>query len=360
MQGRQRAPSGCGAVGAGVAVVPPGAKAGQQVPAEHHTIHLYLGILWARGEGQVRPLATFSPLPTRVLSSFLPSSEGSESWDESRLSARARSPSVGKSSNSSRRCRLRCRSRSRSLALRALSSCSWSLCGDPVSHERGLSWAALLPHRTSRAMPGLSPPSPGCEAEHGAGGSAWWNGTAPRPAEPAASAAPGSTGAELSCGRAGGNNTGVSHREPRALPTPTPPLSPYPAIPVLLQRVVHRPAEETRVISTAATHRRHPSTHPSIRPALTGRCPRPGATARGRERRSRARPQPGRAGGGAGGAPGTRPPGAAPGCCWPRAPWREAGGGAESRALIGCGAPRAADVTSAGKQIQAGKRVLQI
>lgn len=35
-------------------------------------------------------------------------------------------------------------------------------------------------------------------------------------------------------------------------------------------------------------------------------------------------------------------------------------GGAASRALIGCGPPRAADVTSAGKQIQAGKRVLQI
>lgn len=35
-------------------------------------------------------------------------------------------------------------------------------------------------------------------------------------------------------------------------------------------------------------------------------------------------------------------------------------GEAESRALIGCGAPRAADVTSAGKQIQAGNRVLQI
>lgn len=263
MQGRQRAPSGCGAVGAGVAVVPPGAKAGQQVPAEHHTIHLYLGILWARGEGQVRPLATFSPLPTRVLSSFLPSSEGSESWDESRLSARARSPSVGRSSNSSRRCRLRCRSRSRSLALRALSSCSWSLCGDPVSHERGLSWAALLPHRTSRAMPGLSPPSPGCEAEHGAGGSAWWNGTAPRPPEPAASAAPGSTGAELSCGRAGGEQHGGQPQRATGSTSPCPtalPLRP------------HTCASPARCAPTCGRdprdqHRRHPPP-PSIHPPI--------------------------------------------------------------------------------------------
>lgn len=213
-------------------------------------------------------LGCFRSLPTPVfLSPFLPSSEGSESWDESRLSARARSPSVGKSSNSSRCCRLRCRSRSRSLALRALSSCSSSLCGDPVSHERGLSWAALL-HRTSRVRPGPPPPSPGCEAGHGAGGSTWWNGTAPRPLVPAASAAPGSTGAGLSCGQAGGERHGGQPRRGTGSTTPCPaavPLRP------------HTCASPARCAATCGRdpgdqHRRHrppPSTHPSSLPTLT-------------------------------------------------------------------------------------------
>lgn len=50
MQERQQALSGCKATGTGVAVVPPSADTGQQVPSKHcniHcTIHFYLVILW--------------------------------------------------------------------------------------------------------------------------------------------------------------------------------------------------------------------------------------------------------------------------------------------------------------------------
>lgn len=78
------------------------------------------------------------------------------------------------------------------------------------------------------------PSSPGCAVERGAGGSAWWAGPAPFPAAPAASAAPGSAGAAPACGRDGGQHNG-------ARPGPAPRSAP-PPVPVLLQRVVHRPA----------------------------------------------------------------------------------------------------------------------
>lgn len=72
VQGRQRVLSGCGAAGAGVAVVPPGAETRQQVPTEHRAIHLYLGILWAPGRGQVRPLTASPSLPTLLPLTYLP------------------------------------------------------------------------------------------------------------------------------------------------------------------------------------------------------------------------------------------------------------------------------------------------
>lgn len=71
------------------------------------------------------------------------------------------------------------------------------------------------------------------------------------------------TAAELGSPAAGqaGKDRGVSHGEARALPSPAPPLSPHGPVPMLLQRVVQRPAEETGVISTAATV--HPPMHSS-------------------------------------------------------------------------------------------------
>jgi len=65
-QGRQQAPSGRGDMGTGVAVVPPGAEAGQQVPSEHHPVHLYLRILWAAGRGWVRSPRPPFPCPPRL------------------------------------------------------------------------------------------------------------------------------------------------------------------------------------------------------------------------------------------------------------------------------------------------------
>lgn len=139
VQERQQALSGRRAARAGVAVVPPSAEVGQQVPAEHRTVHLYLSILWAPGRagGMLGQAPGSLPFPAHPPSPHSPPSEGSESWDESRLSARTRSPPVGESSSSSRRRKLRCWLSSRPLALRALSSCSSSLCRDPVNREQG-------------------------------------------------------------------------------------------------------------------------------------------------------------------------------------------------------------------------------
>lgn len=175
--------------------------------------------------GETRSGSSGLPFPPHP---FSPYSPGSESWDESKLSARARSPLVGDRSSSSRCRRLRCRLRSRSLALCAFSSCSSNLCGDPLSYERGAVLSPLggplagAPAGGPQAATGPPPrPSPGCEAGPGAGGSAWWTGPTPRPPAPAASTAPGSTAAGLSCGR--GNDTAVS---PGARPPPAPPFIP--------------------------------------------------------------------------------------------------------------------------------------
>lgn len=218
-----------------------------------------------------RPFPAHPPCPRS------PPSEGSESWDDSKLSALIRSPPAGERSRSSRCHRLRCRLRSRSLALCAFSSCSSSLCGDPVSREccpqlgRPVTTQgppAGAPAGGPQAATGLPrPPSPGCEAGHGAAGSAWWNGLAPRPRAPAASAAPGSTGAGLSCDRAGGrgNDTVVSPGG-RGAATPCP-AAPSPGTCASPARCAPTCGKRPPVISTGATSGRHPPADPD--PPLT-------------------------------------------------------------------------------------------
>lgn len=89
----------------------------------------------------------------------------------------------------------------------------------------------------------------------------WWNGPDPRPAVPAASAAPGSTGAGLSCGRAQGERHGSQPRRGTAPTTPCPAaLPPRP-------RTCASPARcaPTCGRDRGDQHRRHrplPPTHP--------------------------------------------------------------------------------------------------
>lgn len=331
VQGRQRVLSGCRAAGAGVAVVPPGAETGQQVPTKHRTVHLYLGILWAPGRGQVRPLTAPPSLPTLLSRTDLPRRAPRAGRSPScqplpvpqRRRARAAVPAAGAgfaagygagpwpSVPSAPAPAASAGSRG------ALSAGSRP--GRPCRHSGALSTRS--PAEGSRAERG-PPPSPGCEAGHGEGGSAWWNGPVPRPPAPAASAAPGSTGAGLSCGRAGQGTTrwstrgghGHGHGHGHPLPHRSPRYLCFSS--ALCTDLREKPP----LIRTGATGRRRtprPASPPS--PPLTGRCPRPGGAARGRPRHSRARLRRGRARAGAGpprapAAPGTRRPAAAPGC----------------------------------------------
>lgn len=151
-------------------------------------------------------------------------------------------------------------------------------------------------------------------------------------------------------------------------------------LPVLLQRVVHRPAGERggSVPAPSSRYRHRAPRAPFPFPPLTDRPPLPAGPGRGRARRSRARPPRVRSGPGcssrcrwrsrcrAPGAPGTRPPAAAPGCCRPRAPCLGRGGtegagpSGRGRAPIGPAAPRGDDVGAPGRHVRAGKRRLQI